>query len=178
MLFFKRHYNPQEEEQLDFLDNVNLFNALTKEEKSCFLPYLHIRNYNENEVVFFRGDASQALYLVIDGKVEINVDIRQTQTFEHIIQLNKYNSFGDNALLNNQTRIFNAIAQQKNTKLYVIPQVNIQEIFAKKPSIKAKVLENLAELQDAYFRNICDTYREGNGFFELRELFLKMNLGF
>ncbi len=176
MQWFKRHYNTKEEEKLVFLNNVNLFQSLNKEEKSYFLPFLHTRNYTPNEAVFFRGDASQALYLIVEGEVEINVDIRQN--FEHIIQLSKYNSFGDNALLHHQTRIFNAVAQEKGAVLYVLPQANIHEIFTKHPLVKAKVLENLAELQDAYFRNICDTYREGNGFFELRELFLKMNLGF
>ncbi len=176
MLWFKRHYDKQEEDKLAFLDNVALFDTLSKDEKSYFLPFLHTRQYAPNEVVFFRGDASQALYIIVEGEVEINVDIRND--FEHIIKLSKYSSFGDNALLNNQTRIFNAIIQEKNAILYVLPHLSIQEIFKNYPVIKAKILENLAELQDAYFRNICDTYREGNGFFELRELFLKMNLGF
>ena len=42
---------------------------------ALFLPHLHLRQYKNEEVVFFRNDPSNAFYIVKSGKVSLNIDV-------------------------------------------------------------------------------------------------------
>jgi CRP-like cAMP-binding protein len=169
MNFFGRTYTKHELELFDFLGKNKLFSKLDKKEMLYFLPYLHLRMYKQDEVVFFRGDPSQALYLIKEGRVSLELDVGEK--FETIVQLNAFASFGNNSLMKKTRRIFNSFVTSPFCQLYVLPQVNIQAIFDSNPKIKAKMLEALAEIYNDNLGNLCKTYRSVHGFFELGEMF-------
>jgi len=125
--------------------------------------------YKQDEVVFFRGDPSQALYLINEGRVSLELDMGTK--FETIVQLQSGASFGNNSLLKKSKRIFNSFVISPFCQLYVLPQVNIQEIFDNHPLIKAKMLESLVEIYNDNLSNLCKTYQSVHGFFELGEMF-------
>jgi CRP-like cAMP-binding protein len=175
MIFFRRKYTTEELNLLQFLGNIKLFDKLSDNQKLVFLPYLHLRNYKQNEVVFFRNDPSQALYLIKEGKVNLELDIRER--FETIVSLESKASFGHNALLKKTKRIFSAFVVSPLCQIYVLPQVNIFDVFKRKPEMKAQILENLAYIYNQNLENICRIYRENTGFFELKEMFADVVLG-
>lgn len=80
---FKRTYTEDELKVFEFLARTQFFNYLKYAEMYRFLPAIHYRKYNKDEVVFFRNDPSQALYIVKSGIVSLNVDIREN--FETIL---------------------------------------------------------------------------------------------
>ena len=61
---FRKTYSPAERETFAFLGKVKFFKHLNFEEMSRFLPAIHQRKYVQDEVVFFRNDPSQALYIL------------------------------------------------------------------------------------------------------------------
>ena len=61
---FARKYSSQDKILMNFLRKMLLFSCLTDEELMVFLPNLYTRNYSKDEIVFFRNDPSQALYIV------------------------------------------------------------------------------------------------------------------
>ena len=73
---FKKNFSKQELDAFEFLANVSYFSKFTIEEFEDIFPYLHLRTYKQNEVVFFRNDPSQAVYIIKKGKIEINLDIK------------------------------------------------------------------------------------------------------
>jgi len=94
---FQKTYSTQELNLFRFLEKVDLFKELSDKEMALFLPYMHERDYKSNEVVFFRGDPSQALYVVKKGRVTLNIDIKDR--FEVLTEISSnYSYFHDNYL--------------------------------------------------------------------------------
>jgi CRP-like cAMP-binding protein len=142
---------------------------------AVFIPYLHLRNYVQNEAVFFRNDPSRALYIVKTGRVMINIDV--ADKFEFLKFARPSESFGNNALLENTTRVYNAIVDSDYCDLYVLPQVNIFEIFESNVVIRAKVLTALSELYNQRTLNLFKAYQSTFGFFDLSQAYMdEMNM--
>lgn len=162
---FRKTYGSSELELFRFLGKVNLFKHLNFEEMSEFVPFLHQRDYQQNEAVFFRNDPSAALYLVREGSISLTVDIENR--FEELTRVSEYDVFGDNALLKDSRRIYNAIVASEEAVLYVVPHVNLREIFSDEPKIKAKMMESLANQYNHYTVNLFRGYKNSFGFFDL-----------
>ena len=64
---FEKTFTTRELELLNYFGKVQVFENLTDNELSLFLPYFHERVYKKNEVIFFRGDPSRALYIIKKG---------------------------------------------------------------------------------------------------------------
>ena len=169
---FKRSYTSKELEFFQFLKGVRLFEELNFEQMSYFIPSMHLRVYKMNEAVFFRGDPSHALYLLKEGEITLNIDIRDR--FEDLGTLYENKSFGDNALVPEAKRIYNSIVSSEVAKIYVIPQINIFEIFDHHPKTKAKVLESYLKQQDDYMNRLFSSYKKNFGFFDLGHVYGKV----
>jgi CRP-like cAMP-binding protein len=166
---FKKTYSVKELNLFRFLAKNPLFAQLTKEEMSVFIPYLHLRNYQKDEAVFFRNDPSRAVYLVKTGRVVINIDV--ADRFEFLKFAKPTESFGNNALLQNTTRVYNAIVNSDYCDLYVIPQVNILEIFEAHVTIHAKMLNALSEMYNQSMVSLFKAYQSNLGFFDLSQAY-------
>ncbi len=162
---FRKSYSADELDTFRFLTKCKLFADLTHDELYLFLPYLYLREYKENEVVFFRDDPSQALYVVKSGKVSLSVDLRdKTEFLTTALQMN---SFGDNALVPRSKRIYNAVVTSEIAELYVIPQANLLATFERYPVIKAKMYAALSMSYNQYMVNLFKAYKSSFGFFDL-----------
>lgn len=166
---FKRTYTQSELKYFDFLTQNKLFEELTKKELLLFLPFLYLRKYTKNEVVFFRNDPSQALYLIKSGKITFKLDIGQR--FEPIAEVYSPAVIGNSALLNKAKRVYTAVVTSDVSEIYVLPQVNIFNIFERRPIIKAKMLEALSEIYHQDFSTLFNTYQSTQGFFDLNHVF-------
>ncbi len=166
---FQKTYTAQELSIFRFLAKVNLFKELDHKEMALFLPYMHERDYKSNEVVFFRGDPSQALYVVKKGRITLNIDIKDR--FEVLTEIKSNYAFGDNSMLGSTKRIYSAIVASEQVDLYVIPQVNILEIFENEPIVKAKMLHSLAEAYNYYTQKLFEAYKSSFGFFEISQVY-------
>lgn len=162
---FQQSFSPEELEVYNFLSEVRLFQRLSNEEKSFFLPYLYLRKYKQDEVVFFRGDPAHALYVIKKGTIDLVLDV--DQDFEKISTVTVQHSFGNNALIKESKRLYSAIVQSSEAELYVVPHVNVNDIFSTKSKIKAKMFEALARMYEHHVENLYESYRSSKGFFTL-----------
>ena len=167
---FKKTYSDKELSLFRFLSKIKLFERLTYDELALFTPFMFQRTYVQDEVVFFRNDPSQALYLIKSGSVSLNIDLQDK--FEMLSILNKGQAFGDNALLENTRRVYTTVVITERAEIYVIPQVNLHSIFENHANIKAEVMSSLAETYNAYTSNLFKAYRSSFGFFNLGEVYL------
>ncbi|WP_186757518.1 Crp/Fnr family transcriptional regulator [Echinicola salinicaeni] len=166
---FKRTYSEGELEIFEFLANTVFFNKLKYAEMYRFLSAIHNRKYVKDEVVFFRNDPSQALYIVKSGQVSLNVDIRND--FENILRLRRGMAFGENSLLTDAKRVYTAIVDSEEVELMVIPHYAVKEVFDSSPKIKAKMLASLAEYYNANNHRLFSAYKSSFGFFKLGQMF-------
>lgn len=167
--FFKRTYTNEENKIFTFLRQVPLFAQLTDEGMYHFVPYMYERKYKKNEVIFFRNDPSNALYVIRRGQVTISLDIEDNM--EELAVAKPLETLGDNALLPEARRMYNAIISSEEAQFYVIPKINIIEIFEDYPKVKAKMMTAFAEDYERYMNNIFSAYRSAYGFFDLRMVY-------
>lgn len=168
---FAKTYSKQEKAIFRFLRKNDLFATLLDEELAYFTPHIYARTYAKNEIIFFRNDPSQALYLIKSGEVALNLDIENK--FELLINLKKTHNFGENSLIENTRRSYNSISMTSDTELYVIPQINIFEIFEENMYIKAKIMASLSAQFEKYSQNLFANYRSSLGFMDLGEAYYK-----
>lgn len=167
---FKKTYSEKDLTLFKFLTQVKLFEKLTFAEMSHFVPYLYLRQYKRDEVVFFRGDPANALYIIKSGKVGLSLDVKdRTETLK---VSRSGEAFGDNSLVDDSVRIYNAICESERAEIYVIPKVNMLEIFAGHQKIKGKMLMSLAEIYNHLTSNLFKAYRSSFGFFNLSQIFI------
>ncbi len=166
---FKRTYSEAELDLFEFLSKTQFFNKLRYSEMYRFLTAIHHRKYLKGEVVFFRNDPSQALYIVKNGLITLNIDIKED--FETILTVRKGVAFGENSLLQDAKRIYTALVESEEAELVVIPNYAIQEIFDSSPKIKAKMLDSLAEFYNQNNHRLFSAYQSSFGFFNLQQMF-------
>lgn len=122
-----------------------------------------------DEVVFFRNDPSNALYLIKRGKISVNIDIEDG--FEVLNTIKTGESFGENTLLEESNRLYTSIIHSDSAELYVLPKVNIDEIFESHLIIKAKMQESLTEIYNSMMANLFKGYRSSMGLFNLNQIY-------
>lgn len=166
---FKKSYTQKELNTFRFLSRIKLFERLNYKEMSYFLPYFYLREYKMEEVVFFRNDPGNALYLVKSGKVSINIDVEEE--FELLSIIKSGGAFGESALLAESNRVYTSIIHSERAELYVLPKVNIHEIFDGHQVIKTKMIESYAELHNDYMVNLFKGYRSSLGLFNLSQVY-------
>lgn len=166
---FKKKYNEGELKLFDFLSGVTHFNKLTQDEMYQFLPYMYLRNYTQNEVVFFSGDPSHALYIIKEGDIALSIDIKDK--FEQLSTVKSGHSFGDNSFLENTKRIYHAVVTSEQAEIYVIPQINLLDILNTNPKMKAKVMTSIANMYNKYTTRTFKDYKSSFGFFELANVY-------
>lgn len=166
---FKKTYSGKELVLINFLRKNRLFEKLADDELVRFIPYLYLRKYKQNEVVFFTNDPSHAVYIVKTGIVTLNLDLKNG--FEKLMALRQGKLFGDNAILPNTKRIYTAIVETEDAEIYVIPKVNIMEIMENHPEIKAQIMTAFAEMYNEYTTSLFKVYKSSLGFFDLNTVY-------
>ena len=166
---FSKSYTEKEINFFRFLSRMKLFEKLTYKEMSLLHPFFYLREYKMDEVVFFRNDPSNALYLVKSGKVSLCLDMKEG--FENLLIIKAGTVFGENAFLKQAIRQFNAIVTSEKSELYVIPKVNLDDTLEGHSKIKSKMLESLAEIYNDFQMNLFKGYKSSHGLFDLSQVF-------
>lgn len=167
-LRFRRSFSSEELEKARLLTRFRLFEDLSTQEAVYLIPFLFLREYRQDEVVYFREDPSQALYLIKSGYVALSLDL--DERMEHLATRKPYESFGDNALLPATKRINNAIVSSEKAEIFVVPQANLLTVLDRHPAMKAKVHSAMCTIYNEYVSELYKTYRANQGFFDLSEV--------
>lgn len=168
---FDASFSDKDLQMMDFLKRDPLFEKLTQRELSFFIPFLHERTYQQDEVIFFSGDPSQALYMVKSGMVSLNIDIKGN--FEKLVTLRSGHVFGDNSLIENSKRIYSALVQTESCVLYVLPQINLLEVMDQRKKVRAKLMTSFAVTYNEYTSRLFRAYKNSLGFLDLNEVYIQ-----
>ena len=166
---FTRKYSTEELTLILELNEVNIFKTLQKHELRQIAQNVYERRYIRDEVVFFTGDPSMAMYKIKKGRIAIN--LVRGDDFEWLNELSMGSTFGENCVIPEARRTYTAIVSSSEAILQVIPSSNILAVLDRFPTIKSKVYESLATLMDRRERKMMSAYRKTYGFFEISEAF-------
>jgi CRP-like cAMP-binding protein len=88
---------------------IKLFSTLTPRQLRDIISALHDRTYLEGEVVFDEGEIGQAIYFVLEGTVSLRRTLADGNRI--LARMEKGDSFGALALLLDEPRVLQAVAQ-------------------------------------------------------------------
>jgi CRP/FNR family transcriptional regulator, cyclic AMP receptor protein len=108
-------YSSAELDRIQFLKTVPFFDRLSKRQLKSIADIMFERTYETDESIFEEGQPGAALFLILDGKVAIEI-YRETST-TRLAVLEKGAFFGEMALLDDTPRSANARALERTRTL-------------------------------------------------------------
>ena len=156
--FWANIFNPSKEQNdlLNFLQAIPLFNSLSKKDLIALMSNIHKRNYLAGEYIFYQGDPGIGLYIINEGKVLINRESNESKKFTLAV-FHKGDFFGELALIDNDTRSASAIAEI-DSELYVIFKPDLDEFIEKYPKKGIKILQGISQITASRLRTLNEDY--------------------
>lgn len=101
-----------------------------------------IQNFNAGDRIILQGDTADAMYLILQGSVQVIREIGVGQQF--LAKLERNRSFGEIALLTHSPRTATVIAETP-VRLIKITNSEMQRISNENPRIASEIYRILAE---------------------------------
>jgi CRP/FNR family cyclic AMP-dependent transcriptional regulator len=144
----------------ELLAQVGLFADLTQTELVGLAALMRSRPYAKDEVIYLRGDAGTAFYVIASGKVKIALTSPDGK--ELILRrLGPGGFHGELALLDDEPRSADAIATE-HSMLLVLQRDAFRQFLADHPAVATKLLGTVSQylrrnaelIQDATFLDV------------------------
>jgi CRP-like cAMP-binding protein len=148
-----------------FLRSIKVFEHFSDYEMKLFSDFLHERIFGTEEVIIREGETGYGFYLVFSGKVEVytkrerTVDGVQETYQQSIAKLSKYETFGELALIESQSKRNATVVSKGNSKLLAIYKPDIEELIDRHPVIGAKFLQAMSLIVAKRFNQVAEELR-------------------
>lgn len=140
-----RRQAPWKQTATDMLLETPIFSGIPRRVVAQLVDTMHRRSYNDDEVIFRKGDPGLGMYLVISGQVSIQLDSSE------LTGLLPGDFFGEVALLGEEQRTADAVACG-DTELVGFFRPDLQEWLDQSPRQGVKVLQQLGQVIAARLR--------------------------
>lgn len=128
---------------LDILQEVPLFNSLTKRELRTIAKIIHRRMYQKGEVLFQKGDPGAAMYIIKQGSIKIVINDHDHEKEITLATLHPGTFVGELALLDNSPRSATAKAIEP-TEALAFFRSELNKLLKTHPAIGSKIMKELA----------------------------------
>jgi CRP-like cAMP-binding protein len=135
---------------VDILSNLEIFSDLNQKQLAKIVGVCKEKEYSKNEVIFLENSPSKEFYIIVLGKVDIQLDpdlIRGGKK-EHkshtIVTLKKGQSFGEVALVDQGLRSASAVVASDKCKVLVISREDFMNLLQEDIQMGFYVMQNLA----------------------------------
>jgi CRP/FNR family cyclic AMP-dependent transcriptional regulator len=135
---------------VNILKRTDIFYDLDEEQLKMVAELCHEVHYHTGEMVFHEQSASDDLYVIARGEIEILVDpsiieaAPVTPRPVTIATMRAGQAFGEIALVDQGLRSAGARAAAKDTRLLVIPRAKLLRLCDQYPELGYRVMRNLA----------------------------------
>jgi CRP-like cAMP-binding protein len=124
-------------EKVIFLQNVEVFSAVSTEQLAYVAAIAEEVSYLTNETIYQLGQPSDALYMVLEGNVRLHRDE------EEITTAGQKEAFGTWALFDEEPRVTTATAVE-DSRLLRIDREEFLDLLSDHTEITQAVLKNIA----------------------------------
>jgi len=145
---------------VNFLKQCHIFYQFTSTQLELVVNLCHEVTYQKDELVFKENNWGKELYVIVQGEVDIVVGSPLVGTMEEgsenrlIATIQRGQSFGEVALVDEGIRSASAVATQKDTRLIVVPRDKLIMLCETYPSLGYRLMSNLAADLALRIRNI------------------------
>jgi len=141
----------------ELLASTDLFAQATDAELHHVAAHATARDMVRGDLLFREGDAPDALYVMIRGRVAIALDHRPIDTRESVVALMETGDlFGEMGLLDGGARSANAKALEPSTVL-TVPYGPVRDMFEQRPELLWGVVRLLARRLRAMDEALADS---------------------
>jgi CRP-like cAMP-binding protein len=133
------------------LKQADIFYEMTQTQLELIAALCHERRCRAGDIIFEENAASDELYIIVQGEVDIQVDPSLVGTEEAkslgmatIATLRRGQSFGEVALVDQGLRSATARCAANNTQLLVIPRDKLILLCDTYPQLGYRLMRNLA----------------------------------
>ncbi|CAD8192228.1 unnamed protein product [Paramecium octaurelia] len=131
-------------EQLEFFRQSQLFGQLSKAMIGKLLKNCQIETFDKNQLVYYEGDPSSAIYLVRDGIFQLQKKMVVGNKYKNITisEIGIYQLFGDLECLLNKQRYFTVKCLKQGSCYKISNEDFYQKVISDQPSQEAKTYIN------------------------------------
>ena len=133
------------------LKQTDIFYGMTATQLELVSNLCQERSYSAGDIIFPEGAASDELYIIFQGEVQIQVNPSlvskpdaNSRPASTIATLRRGQSFGEIALVDQGLRSATAMASQNNTRVLVLPSDNLRNLCQTYPPFGYLLMYNLA----------------------------------
>jgi CRP-like cAMP-binding protein len=130
-----------EKDTIDQLKKINWFNELPDDFFDALAQKVHKRNLSKDEVLFYKGDGGDSLFIINTGRVKIVTQDSQ----ENEVVLNQVGAgeiIGEMALLDLEPRSAGVVALEE-TSVMELSREDFMEILSGQPELALSVIRSL-----------------------------------
>ncbi len=139
----KREKSREDEERRhDALRHVNIFAALSNEERGLLAEHLHRAPFAPQEIMTRQGAEGHWLYIIMQGTASVRVRVEGGGEQE-VARLSPGDFFGEMSLLTGERRSATVVALT-SVECYRLDKSAFEELVAKRPEVTAKIADLLA----------------------------------
>src|SRR5881397_568445 len=128
-------------DHIQFLKTVPFFDRLSNRQLKSVSDIMFERTYDADESIFEEGQPGAALFLILDGKVAVEI-FRETST-TRLAVLEKGAFFGEMALLDETQRSATARALER-TRTLALYRNDLNELVYRHPRTACRIYRSLA----------------------------------
>lgn len=147
-----------EMDRIRFLKTVPFFNELSTWQLKKVSEIVFERNYEAHELIFEQGQPGAALFLVVDGQVQ--VEILKDQIVTSIATLERGAFFGEMALLDESPRSASARSLE-GTKTLALYRNDLSRLIHTDPATACQIYRALARIIGDRLRSTNELVLEG-----------------
>ena len=130
-------------DRIQFLKTVPFFNELAHRQLKTVSGIMFERNFEADEIIFAEGQPGAALFLILDGKVAIEMCRQRNTTILAILEKGAF--FGEMALLNEAPRSANARSLERTYTL-ALYRNDLSRLIQRDPQTACQIYRAIASI--------------------------------
>lgn len=134
------------------LENVPLFDGLSKEELGEIESHGSVKSYRKNAIVINQDDETYSLYVILSGSVKVFISSEDGR--EAVLNYQGAGDyFGDLALIDKQPRVASVITTEPSTFM-IISREDFMACLSRRPEIAINLIKPMTERMRMLARNV------------------------
>jgi CRP/FNR family cyclic AMP-dependent transcriptional regulator len=130
-------------DRIQFLKTVPFFNELAHRQLKTVSGIMFERNFEADEIIFAEGQPGAALFLILDGKVAVEMCRQRNTTILAILEKGAF--FGEMALLNEAPRSANARSLERTYTL-ALYRNDLSRLIQRDPQTACQIYRAIASI--------------------------------
>jgi hypothetical protein len=146
-------------DRIKFLKTVPFFNELSHRQLKTVSDVMFERNFEPDELIFTEGQPGAALFLILDGKVAVELCRENRSTILAVLEKGAF--LGEMALLNEAPRSANARSLER-THALALYRNDLARLIRRDPQTACQIYRALASIVGDRLRSTNELLQTGN----------------